>query len=329
MAETIFSQAINDALREEMRRNPDILILGEDVGMAGGVRGVTKGLWQEFGDERVKDTPISEATIVGVGVGCAITGLRPVVEIMYSDFLGIAMDEVMNKMAKWRYMHGSVLSVPMVLRTSCGGGFGGAAEHSQSLEALFMHIPGLQVVYPSTPYDAKGLLKTILRDNNPSLFFEHRLLYRTKGEVPAEEFTIPLGKADVKRAGSDLTLVAVGLQVLNALSAAEKLQKVGIRVRIDHHPSLKPFDRDLLYNMASKVSCIVTLENHCVSGGLYSLVAEALVARGIGVPVGAIGTDPDDYIHTGHVNDLLYRYKMTSDDVVEKALETLRIRTGS
>jgi pyruvate/2-oxoglutarate/acetoin dehydrogenase E1 component len=156
MPEITFAQAINDALREEMRKNPDIIIMGEDVAIAGGVRGVTKGLYEEFGEERVRDTPISEAVIVGVGVGCAITGLRPVVEIMYSDFLGICMDEVMNKMAKWRYMHGSCMTVPMVLRTSCGGGFGGAAEHSQSLEALFMHIPGLRVVFPSTPYDAKG-----------------------------------------------------------------------------------------------------------------------------------------------------------------------------
>lgn len=281
MAETTFAQAINDALREEMRRDRDIVILGEDVGLAGGVRGVTKGLWQEFGEERVKDTPISEATIVGVGVGCAITGLRPVVEIMYSDFLGIAMDEVMNKMAKWRYMHGSALTVPMVLRTSCGGGFGGAAEHSQSLEALFMHIPGLQVVYPSTPHDAKGLLKTILRDNNPSLFFEHRLLYRTKGEVPEGDFCLPLGKADVKRAGDDVTVVAVGLQVLNALSAAAKAQNEGVSAEVIDPRTLAPLDRGAILSSVEKTGRLVVVEEGVKTGGVGAEIAALVAEEGL------------------------------------------------
>jgi pyruvate/2-oxoglutarate/acetoin dehydrogenase E1 component len=281
VAEITFIQAINDALREEMRKNRDIIIMGEDVGMAGGIRGVTKGLWEEFGDERVKDTPISEATIVGVGVGCAITGLRPVVEIMYSDFLGIAMDEVMNKMAKWRYMHGSVLTVPMVLRTSCGGGFGGAAEHSQSLEALFMHIPGLQVVYPSTPYDAKGLLKTLLRDNNPSLFFEHRLLYRTKGEVPADEFFLPLGKAEVKRTGKDVTLLAVGLQVLNALSAAAKLQSEGVSVEVIDPRTLAPLDRRAVLSSVEKTGRLVVVEEGVKTGGVGAEIAAIVAEEGL------------------------------------------------
>ncbi len=281
MAETTFSQAINDALKEEMRKNRDIIILGEDVGVAGGVRGVTKGLWEEFGDERVRDTPISEATIVGVGVGCAITGLRPVVEIMYSDFLGIAMDEVMNKMAKWRYMHGSVLTVPMVLRTSCGGGFWGAAEHSQSLEALFMHIPGLQVVYPSTPYDAKGLLKTVLRDNNPSLFFEHRLLYRTKGEVPEGDFCLPLGKADVKREGKDVTLVAVGLQVLNSLSAAAKLQNEGVSVEVIDPRTLAPLDRGAILSSVEKTGRLVVVEEGVKTGGVGAEIAAMVAEDGL------------------------------------------------
>lgn len=191
MAKITFSQAINDAMREEMRKNDKIILIGEDVGYAGGVRGVTKGLWDEFGEARVKDTPISEATITAVGCGAALTGLRPIVEIMYSDFIPIAGDEVFNKMAKWRYEHGGNMQMPMVLRASCGGGFGGAAEHSQSLEAMFMHFPGLQVAYPSTPYDAKGLMKTALQEDNPMIFLEHRLLYKTKGEVPEEEYFIP------------------------------------------------------------------------------------------------------------------------------------------
>jgi len=178
MAKITFSDAINAAMREEMRKNDKIIRMGEKMGYAGGVRGVTKGLWDEFGEARVKDTPISEATITAVCCGAALTGLRPIVEIMYSDFIPIAGDEVFNKMAKWRYEHGGNMQMPMVLRTSCGGGFGGAAEHSQSLEAMFMHFPGLQVAYPSTAYDAKGLLKTALNEDNPMIFLEHRLLVK-------------------------------------------------------------------------------------------------------------------------------------------------------
>ncbi len=281
MPEITFTQAINDALREEMRKNPDIIIMGEDVGIAGGVRGVTKGLYEEFGEERVRDTPISEATIAGVGVGCAITGLRPVVEIMYSDFLGICMDEVMNKMAKWRYMHGGVLKVPMVLRTSCGGGFGGAAEHSQCLEALFMHIPGLRVVFPSTPYDAKGLLKTLLREDNPALFFEHRLLYRTKGNVPAEEYYLPLGKADIKKEGKDVTVVAIAMQVFNALTAAEKMEGEGVGVEVIDPRTLAPLDKQTILKSVEKTGRLVIVEEGVKTGGVGAEIAATVAEEGL------------------------------------------------
>lgn len=281
MPEITFTQAINDALGEEMRKNPDIIIMGEDVGIAGGVRGVTKGLYEEFGEERVRDTPISEATIAGVGVGCAITGLRPVVEIMYSDFLGICMDEVMNKMAKWRYMHGGVMKVPMVLRTSCGGGFGGAAEHSQCLEALFMHIPGLRVVFPSTPYDAKGLLKTLLREDNPSLFFEHRLLYRTKGNVPSEEYYLPLGKADIKKEGKDVTVVAIAMQVFNALAAAKKMEEEGIGVEVIDPRTVAPLDKETILRSVEKTGRLVIVEEGVKTGGVGAEIAATVAEEGL------------------------------------------------
>jgi acetoin:2,6-dichlorophenolindophenol oxidoreductase subunit beta len=279
--EVTFLQAINEALREEMRKNPDIIIMGQDVGVAGGVRGVTKGLYEEFGEERVRDTPISEATTAGVGVGCAITGMRPVVEIMYSDFLGICMDEVMNKMAKWRYMHGSTMSVPMVLRTSCGGGFGGAAEHSQSLEALFMHIPGLRVAYPATPYDAKGLMKTLLRDDNPSLFFEHRLLYRTKGMIPDEEYYLPLDKAEIMREGTDVTVVAIGLQVGNALAAAQKLQEEGIKAEVIDLRMVAPLDKQTILTSVEKTGRLVVVEEGVKTGGVGAEIAAVVAEEGL------------------------------------------------
>lgn len=278
MPKISFGQAINDALREEMRKNDSIIILGQDVGPAGGVRGVTKGLFDEFGEQRVRDTPISEATIVGASVGAAISGLRPVVEIMYSDFLGIAGDEVFNKMAKWRYEHGSVMQVPMILRTSCGGGFGGAAEHSQSLESIFMHFPGLRVVYPSTPYEAKGLLKTLLNQQDPAIFFEHRLLYKVSGEVPEEEYFIPLGAADIKRKGKDVTLVAIGIQVMHALVAAEKLAVEGIDVEVIDPRTLNPLDKETLLQSVEKTGKLVVLEEGHKTGGVGAELA-AIVAE--------------------------------------------------
>jgi pyruvate/2-oxoglutarate/acetoin dehydrogenase E1 component len=272
------NQAINEALREEMTKNEDIIMLGQDIGLAGGVRGVTKGLLTQFGEKRVIDTPISEATIVGAGVGAAITGLRPIVEIMYSDFLFIAGDEILNKAAKWRYMHGGNFKVPMVIRTSCGGGFGGAAEHSQSLEATFMRYPGIYTVYPSCPADAKGLLKTLLNQDNPAIFFEHRLLYNIKGAVPEEEFFIPLGEASIKRPGTDVTVIAVGYMVNKALDAAEKLSEQGIEVEVIDPRTLNPLDRDAILSSVEKTGRLVIVEEGVKTGGFGAEVA-ALVSE--------------------------------------------------
>jgi len=204
-----FAEAIRDALRIEMERDPDVYIIGEDVGTFGNVFGVTKGLIDQFGEKRVRDTPITESAIVGTAVGSAACGLRPVAEIMYIDFIGVALDQLYNQAAKMRYMFGGKITIPMVLRSACGAGRGSAAQHSQSLEAWFMHVPGLRVVMPSTPADAKGLLISAIRDDNPVVFLEHKLLYNTKGEVPEGEYTIPFGQADIKREGKDVTVVTL------------------------------------------------------------------------------------------------------------------------
>ena len=207
--ELTYSQALREALTEEMMRDPNILLMGEDIGVYGGVFKVTEGLMAKFGPERVRETPISEAGFVGMGVGLAMTGKRPVCELMFMDFAFVASDQIFNQAAKMRYMSGGRVKMPLLIRTQQGGGRGNGAQHSQCLETFFTHIPGLKVVLPATPYDAKGLLKSALREDNPVIFIEHKLLYSTKGEVPDGEYLIPLGKAEVKRAGKDVTLVSV------------------------------------------------------------------------------------------------------------------------
>src|ERR687888_1261093 len=226
--EMFFAEALGDALRQELRRDPNVIVFGEDIAEHGGAFGVTKGLLDEFGAERIKNTPISENGIVGMAVGAALTGLRPVVELMYVDFMGLAMDQIVNQAAQNRFMFGGQARVPMVLRTQGGSGRGNAAQHSKSLEAWVAHVAGLTVVMPSTPADAKGLLIASIRDDNPVIFLEHKLLYRTKGEVPQGEHLVPLGVADVKRPGRDLTIVTWSREVLFALEAASRLADEGV-----------------------------------------------------------------------------------------------------
>src|SRR5512136_415844 len=230
--ELTYAQAIREALAEEMRRDATVCIMGEDVAEAGTPFKVLSGLVEEFGRERVLDTPISEAGFTGVGVGAAMTGLRPVVDIMFGDFLTLTMDQLVNQAAKVHYMSGGAWKVPMVLRTTLGATRRSAAQHSQSLHAWPSHIPGLKVVMPSTPFDAKGLLKTAIRDDNPVVFFEDKMIYKLKGPVPEEEYTIPLGVADIKRAGEDITIVATSSMVQVALGAAELLEKIGISAEV-------------------------------------------------------------------------------------------------
>jgi 2-oxoisovalerate dehydrogenase E1 component len=254
-----YAQALVEAMREEMLRDPHVFVMGEDVGLYGGAYGATRGLFQEFGEWRVLDTPISEATIGGAAVGAAMAGMRPIAEIMYVDFTPLAMDQIANQGAKNRYMFGGKTTVPMVLRTEGGAGRAIAAHHSQSLEALWTHFPGIYVVMPSTLYDAKGLLKAAIRDDNPVMFIEHKMLYKEKGPVPEEEYLIPLGVADVKREGKDVTLVTYSRMVYRALEAAEVLAKEGIDVEVVDLRTLKPLDIETIVGSIKKTGRLVGL----------------------------------------------------------------------
>ena len=260
MREITYREALREALREEMLRDENVFIAGEDVGIYGGAYAVTKGLYEEFGEERVKDTPISEAAIVGLGTGAALIGLRPVIEIMYIDFTTLAMDQIVNQAAKFHYMSGGNVKVPWVLRTQGGAGRSGAAQHSQSLESWFIHIPGLKVIAPSTPYDAKGLLKSAIRDDNPVIFVEHKMLYNKKGPVPEEEYTIPIGKGIIVKEGKDVTLVSYSKEIDEAMKAAYELQKEGIDVEVIDPRTLKPMDFELIFESVKKTSHLVIAE---------------------------------------------------------------------
>ncbi|MGH7817802.1 MAG: alpha-ketoacid dehydrogenase subunit beta, partial [Candidatus Binatia bacterium] len=250
--EITFAQAINEALAEEMRRDPRVFILGEDVAEAGTPFKVLSGLVKQFGPERVIDSPISEAGIAGIGVGAAMTGMRPVVDIMFGDFVTLIMDQVVNQAAKIHYMSGGKLKVPLVIRTTLGATRRSAAQHSQSLHAWFSHIPGLKVAVPSTPYDAKGLLKSAIRDDNPVIIFEDKLMYQLKGPVPDEEYTIPFGVADIKRAGADITIVATSSMVQVALAAAVTLEKEGIDAEVVDVRTTAPLDKQTIVESVKK-----------------------------------------------------------------------------
>jgi len=279
MREITYAEAIREALRQEMQRDERVFLLGEDLGVYGGAFGVTYGLLVEFGEERVRDTPISEAAIVGAAIGAALTGMRPVAEIMFMDFITIAMEELVNQGAKLRFMFGGKAKVPLVLRTPAGAGTGAAAQHSQSLEAWPVHVPGLKVVMPSTPYDAKGLLLASIRDDNPVIFVEHKLLYKTKGPVPEEDYTIPLGVADIKREGKDLTVIATSLMVLRALQAAEELAQEGIEVEVVDPRTLKPFDAETVNRSVMKTGRALIVHEACLTGGVGAEIA-ARIAEG-------------------------------------------------
>ena len=276
--ELTFAQAVREALAEEMRRDSRVCIFGEDVAEAGTPFKVLSGLVEEFGPVRVVDTPISEAGFTGVGVGAAMTGLRPVVDIMFGDFLTLTMDQLVNQAAKVHYMSGGTWKVPMVLRTTLGATRRSAAQHSQSLHAWPSHIPGLKVAMPSTPYDAKGLLKTAIRDENPVVFFEDKMMYKLKGPVPEEEYTIPFGVADVKRRGSDITIVATSSMVQVALGAAELLEKEGISAEVIDPRTTWPLDEKALVESAKKTSRALVIDEgyarYGVTGEIAAVIAE-------------------------------------------------------
>lgn len=276
--ELTLAQAIREALAEELRRDQSVYIMGEDVAEAGTPFKVLAGLVEEFGTQRIIDSPISEAGITGIGVGAAMTGMRPVVDIMFGDFLGLIMDQLANQAAKVHYMSGGKLSVPMVVRTTLGATRRSAAQHSQSLHAWVSHIPGLKVVLPSTPYDAKGLLKTAIRDGNPVVFFEDKMMYQLKGPVPTEEYTIPFGVADVKRTGTDITIVATSSMVQIALAAADTLASLGISAEVVDPRTTFPLDKDALIESAKKTSRAIVLdegyERYGVTAELAAVIAE-------------------------------------------------------
>lgn len=280
MSVITYREAIRLALKEEMEKDDSTFIIGEDVGAFGGAMAVTKGLYDTFGPKRVVDTPISESAIIGAALGAALTGLKPIAEIMFIDFTGVCMDQIVNQIAKVKYMLGGQVKVPLVIRTQGGAGKGYAAQHSQSLEAWFCHIPGLKVVMPSTPRDARRLLKSAIRDQNPVLFIEHKVLYNEKGEVPEEEETFPLGKADVKRLGNDITITAHSRQVLNALKAADILfREKNIDCEVIDLMTISPIDEDTILKSVAKTGRLVTVEEGYENHGIGSEIVSRTVAK--------------------------------------------------
>jgi pyruvate dehydrogenase E1 component beta subunit len=273
-------QALNEAHAEEMRRDETVIIMGCDVGVRGNPFGVTKGLYDEFGPERVRDTPISEAAIIGACLGAAATGLRPIGEILYSDWITIGMDQLVNQIAKIRYMFGGKINVPLVIRAPVGAGGGQAAQHSQSFEAWFSHVPGLQVVMPITPYDVKGLLKTAIRSNDPVLIFEHKRGYEIQGEVPEEDYTIPFGEAVVCREGTDVTIVAVSIMMHKALAVADSLSQLGIECEVIDPRTIYPFDYDTVLQSLEKTHRLIVTHESNRRSGIGAEIVSQVVERG-------------------------------------------------
>jgi acetoin:2,6-dichlorophenolindophenol oxidoreductase subunit beta len=290
--ELTMAEAVREALAEEMRRDPHVFIMGEDVAEAGTPFKVLSGMVEEFGKSRVIDTPISEPGFTGIAVGAAMTGMRPVVDIMFGDFLTLVMDQMVNQAAKVHYMSGGAWKVPMVLRTTLGGGRRSAAQHSQSLHAWLSHVPGLKVVLPSTPYDAKGLMKTAIRDDNPVVFMEDKMMFKVKGPVPVEDYTIPLGVADIKREGEDITIVATSSMVQVAMGAAALLEEIGISAEVVDPRTTWPLDEKTLIESAKKTSRAMVVDEGYEKYGVTAEIA-SVIATGafydLDAPVKRIG----------------------------------------
>ncbi|WML39682.1 alpha-ketoacid dehydrogenase subunit beta [Neobacillus sp. OS1-2] len=316
-------EAIVEALHEEMERDEKTVLFGEDVGKFGGINAITRGLYEKFGGKRVFDTPIAETTIVGAALGMAITGLRPIPELQFGDFVGIAFDEVFNKLGKWRFMHGGQMEVPVTLRLPVGIAGGAGPEHSQSPQALFMHAPGVKIAIPSTPYDAKGMLKTAIRDNNAVLFFEHKLLYAMKGEVPEEEYLIPLGKADVKKEGKDVTIIATALQVQTSLEAAEKLAKLGVEAEVVDPRTLAPLDMETILQSVRKTGRVLIVHEEPKTGGCGAEIAAQISEQALfdlQAPIKRIGS-PDVPIAQSIYLEQFYR--PSEDQIIEAVKELM------
>ncbi|MEE8324308.1 MAG: alpha-ketoacid dehydrogenase subunit beta [Candidatus Humimicrobiaceae bacterium] len=279
MREIEYREAIREAVIEEMDKDKSVFLIGEDIGVYGGAFRAYKGLLEKYGPERVVNTPISEIGIIGAGVGAALTGQRPITELMFIDFSTLAMDQIVNQAAKIKYMTGDSLNVPMVIRTQGGAGRGVAAQHSQSLEAWFYHVPGLKVVMPATAYDVKGLLKTAIRDDDPVVFLEHKMIYLIKGEVPEEEYTIPFGEADIKREGDDITVVAYSNMLFKSLEAARELEKDGISCEVVDPRTLVPLDIETIVESVKKTGRLVVVTEACKRGSVASDISAKVTEK--------------------------------------------------
>ena len=318
MSEMLYSEAIREAMSVRMRENKNVILFGEDVGPFGGGFGITGGMCQEFGEDRVRDTPISENVIVGTAVGAAATGLRPIAELMFNDFLPLAMDQLANQAAKMRYMFGGKISLPMVVRLPCGAGIGSAAQHSQSLEALVTHIPGLKVVFPSTPQDAYGLMLASIDDDNPVMFMEHKRLYQFRAEVTSFD-PIPLGVGDIKRAGGDITVIATGRMVHESLRAADILAKDGIELEVLDPRSLYPLDKALIGRSLEKThkAIVMTEETRrgAYAGEISAIIAEEFFDS-LDAPVARIGSLNSPVPSTPGLEQF---YMPNADDIIAAA----------
>ncbi|GHV37120.1 transketolase [Synergistales bacterium] len=274
-------EAVRDALAEEMRRDPRVFLLGEDIGAYGGTLQATSGLWGEFGGDRVIDTPLSEVAITGAAIGAAMMGMRPVLEIMFSDFIPLALDQILNNAAKMCYSYDGEMSVPMVLRAPFGGGMRSGMHHCQNLEALFAHIPGIKVVMPTTPEDAKGLMLSSIRDPNPVIFLEHKMLYGIRGDIPEVEYTTPIGKAAIRKEGGDISIVACGAMVPKSLKAADELAKSGIDAEVVDLRSIRPLDKETIVQSVRKTNRLLIVHEACKTGGIGGEIAAIVAAEAI------------------------------------------------
>ncbi len=317
-----YREAVREAMREEMRRDDSIYIMGQDVGPYGGEHRVTGDLHSEFGEWRVKDAPISEQGIIGSALGAAITGCRPIAEIPFMDFITLPMDQIVNQAAKLCHQFGGQTGVPLVIRTGMGGYIRAAQQHSQCLEAWFVHVPGLKVVIPSTAYDAKGLLKTAIRDNNPVIFIEHKYLYGMEGQIPEEEYTIPLGVGEVKKEGSDVTVIATSYMVHKALNVANKLEKEGISVEVVDPRTLFPLDKDIILDSVKKTSRAVIVHEAPLRGGTGGEMAAIIADEGfeyLDAPIKRVGAKDTPIPFPSHLEDFV----LPSEEDIENTIKEI------
>jgi pyruvate dehydrogenase E1 component beta subunit len=327
MREITYLEAVREAMTQEMERDSRVFLIGEDVGEYGGAFQVSYGMLDKFGPERILDTPITELGLTGAATGAALIGMRPIAEIMFMDFTTLASEQLVNQAAKLRFMFGGKATVPLVLRTPAGSGTGAAEHHSQSFENWFVHVPGLKVVMPTTPYDAKGLLIASIRDDNPVVFIEHKLLYKTKGDVPEDPYEIPLGKADIKREGKDLTIIATSIMVQRSLQAAEELAKDGIDVEIVDPRTLRPLDTETIVNAVKKTGKVLIVHEAVKTGGfggeLAGVIAESEAFGYLDAPILRLAGRE---VPIPYNRNLELKAVPQVEDIVEKARELANLR---